>query len=472
MSAKTNTRSGRNRRIPVSQKVSYGVGSMTQNLGQHSIPNLVNFVLNIGLGVNPLLVGLAQFIPRIWDAFSDPLMGYISDNTRSRWGRRRPYMLVGAIFMGLFFTGMWFLPKGWSEYAYFSYFLTMSLLFYTALTVFMVPWTAVGYEMTDDYHERTQVQAFANFFANVSSLLMPWLFALTQLSVFENQLQGAKVVGGLLGLTLVVTGIFPSIFCKEGHWEDAARQEKIPLRKSLKQTFTNGIFVRLMLVVLLVGSAFFTIMTLTPYITIYYVMSGDTKLASVYIGWGGTAWVLSSILLVGPISWAASKFSKKRALMGAIGINLCGHLSKIWCYNPEHPWLVCVPPVLLAGGFVGLWVLCASMTADICDLDELETGTRNEGMYGAVFGWFMKTGISVALLLGGLLLTLSGFDANLESEQTFQTIRWLRILEAGIPVPMVLLGLYFLKTYPLDEARALEIREELSERNNRKLNNI
>lgn len=458
------SKTGRDSRIPIREKSAYGLGSMTQNLGQHSIPNLANFVLNIGLGVNPFLVGLAQSIPRIWDAFSDPLMGYISDNTRSRWGRRRPYLLIGAILLGLFFAAMWMLPKGWSEYAYFSYFLTMSLLFYTALTIFMVPWTAMGYEMTDDYNERTRLQGYANFFANASSLIMPWLFALTQLDVFEDQLQGTKVVGMGLGLVLLTTGLVPVFFCKEGHWQDAAMQKKTPFLKSLKQTFTNMIFVRLMLVVLLVGAGFFTIITLTPYITIYYVMAGDAKAASIYIGWGGTAWVVTSLLIVGPISWAATKFSKKSALAGAICINLCGHLSKIWCYNPDHPWLVCVPPVLLAAGFVGLWVICASMTADICDLDELDTGTRNEGMYGAGFGWFMKTGFSLSLLIGGVLLNITGFDASLEVQQASETIRMLRILEAGTPIPMVLGALFLLKTYPLTEARVNEVREELNRR--------
>lgn len=473
LSLKTNPNpSGQVPRITIREKSAYGVGSMAQNLGQHSIPNLANFVLNIGLGVNPVLVGVAQSIPRIWDAFSDPLMGYISDNTRSRWGRRRPYLLIGAVLMGFFFAAMWFLPQGWSEYTYFSYFLTMSLLFYTALTVFMVPWTAMGYEMTDDYHERTRLQGFANFFANASSLGMPWLFAMTQLDIFADTLQGARVVGVGLGVILILTGIVPALLCKEGHLKDAIVQEKTPLWTSLKQTFTNLVFVRLMLVVLLVGAAFFTIMTLSPYITIYYVMGGDAKAASVYIGWGGTAWVISALVLVGPISWAATKFTKKGALTGAICINLLGHVSKIWCYNPEYPWLVIVPPILLSAGFVGLWVICASMTADLCDLDELETGTRNEGMYGAAFGWFMKTGISVALLFGGVLLTITGFDAGLEVAQSTETIRWMRILEAGVPVPMVIGGLLLLRMYPLTEVRMREIREQLNQRRTLKENEL
>lgn len=115
-------------RIPVRQKIGYGFGAMSQVLGSYSIRNLASFVLNIGLGVSPVLVGLAQTIPRLWDAISDPVMGHISDNTRSRFGRRRPYMFFGAILTGILFALLWAMPAGWSEKGYFVYFLGMSLL--------------------------------------------------------------------------------------------------------------------------------------------------------------------------------------------------------------------------------------------------------------------------------------------------------------------------------------------------------
>jgi|TARA_B110000467_G_C18335302_1_gene497051 GPH family glycoside/pentoside/hexuronide:cation symporter len=448
-------------RIPISEKAAFGFGSMSQILGGHSIGNLANYVFNMGLGVSPILVGLAQSIPRLVDAFTDPLMGHISDNTRSRWGRRRPYMLVGAILMGLFYAAIWNLPKGWSEYGYFSYFLGTSLLFYAALTVFMVPWSAMGYEMTGDYHERTRLQAWANFFASAGSLLFPWLYWLTQRDVFEDTIHGARWVGAGLGLVLIVTGLISVFVCKEGRYEDAVKQKKTPLWTNVKQAYSNRVFMRLMTVVLLVGSAFFTIMTLSPYITIYYVMAGDGEAASFYLGLYGTSWVISSLLMTPLVSWTATRYGKKKILTIAIFINLLGHVAKIWCYVPGSPLLICIPPALLAAGFAGLWVIIPSMNADICDKDELDTGTSSEGMYSAVYGWFLKTSISVAVMLGGLLLVASGFDASLETAQSESTIHWLRILEAGTPIPMVLAGIFLLKKYPLSEDRMYEIREQL-----------
>jgi GPH family glycoside/pentoside/hexuronide:cation symporter len=123
----------------------------------------MSIVLNVGLGMNPALVGTLQAIPRFTDAITDPVMGYISDNTRSRYGRRRPYIFIGSILVGLIFALMWQLPAGYSEMFYFWFFLAGSFLFYLAYTIFATPWVALGYEMTPDYHERTRLMASQNF---------------------------------------------------------------------------------------------------------------------------------------------------------------------------------------------------------------------------------------------------------------------------------------------------------------------
>jgi len=447
-------------RVPLLQKTGFGFGAMAQCLGSYSIGNLANFVFNIGLGVNPFLVGLAQSIPRLWDALSDPLMGHISDNTRTRWGRRRPYLFVGAILMCVFYAAIWCLPEGWSEMTYFSYFLGMSLLFYTALTIFMVPWGALGLELTKDYHERTRVQAFGNFFGNIGAIAMPWLFALTQLDCFESTVQGARAVGIGMSFILLMSGLVPFFLCREQEYGQVQDQKKLGLWEGLKTTLSNRVFMLLMSVVLLAAFGFFTIAAISPYIIIYYVMGGDVKAASVFVGWNGTAWVVSSILAVVPVTWCATHFGKKDAFIFFTVIHLLGHLSKIWCYNPAYPWLVVVPPVMIASGFVALWTIGASMTADICDADELKTGARREGSYQSVFGWVLKMGMSLALVIGGALLHLTGFDAALPA-QTGPTVLWMRILEAGVPIVAIIIALVVLCFYSLTEQKVHEIRKEL-----------
>ena len=125
-------------RIPFHLKLIYGLGAFVNNLLAAAIGGMV-IVLNLGLGMNPALVGLVSALPRLTDAITDPLMGYISDNTRSRWGRRRPYIFVGAIAAAVIFALLWQLPLGKSESFYFWYFLVGSLIFYLAYTIYATP---------------------------------------------------------------------------------------------------------------------------------------------------------------------------------------------------------------------------------------------------------------------------------------------------------------------------------------------
>ena len=148
-------------RISLIHKVIYGFGAFVNNLLAAAIGGMV-IILNLGLGMNPALVGLLGALPRLTDAITDPLMGYISDNTRSRFGRRRPFIFNGAILVGLTFALMWQLPAGYSEMFYFWVFLGASILFFLTYTLYATPFVAFGYEMTADYHERTRLHTFAN----------------------------------------------------------------------------------------------------------------------------------------------------------------------------------------------------------------------------------------------------------------------------------------------------------------------
>ena len=136
-------------RISLLHKLIYGLGAFVNNLLAAAIGGMA-IILNLGLGMNPALVGLLGALPRLTDALTDPLMGYISDNTRSRWGRRRPYIFVGAILAGVTFMLLWQLPLGHSENFYFWYFLIGSIIFYLGYTIFATPWVALGYELTPD----------------------------------------------------------------------------------------------------------------------------------------------------------------------------------------------------------------------------------------------------------------------------------------------------------------------------------
>ncbi|MEA2069215.1 MAG: MFS transporter, partial [Verrucomicrobiota bacterium] len=399
-------------------------------------------------------------------AFTDPVIGSWSDNIRTRWGRRRPFIFAGALLSSIIFAAMWFLPRGWSEMAYFWYFLGMSLLYYTAFTIWVVPWCALGCEMTKDYNERTNVMAYRTFFMSVGGFVPAWLFALTALPIFTDVVQGARYVGLGTAIVMLLFGLVPVFFAKENYSVKIQKQEKIKFVSSMKATLGNKPFLLLNAIVLIVCAGLFMINGLDPYVNIYYVWGGDMQSASIWVGWSSLAYQVSGILFVFPVSWLAKRMGKKFSLSFFLVISLIAASLKWVCFNPDHPWLVIIPPFLMSAGLCALWTLSNSMLADICDVGELQTGKRMEGAFNAVGGWIRKMGLSLSFLIAGYVISATGFDVALKADQTASTIFWMRAMSVLIPAVMISIALILIRFYPVTEAMAHEVREELRNRKN------
>ena len=162
-------------RIPASQKIAYGMGAVVTIVAVNSVSQLTSLVYVVGLGISVIWIGYAQALPRLWDAFVDPLIGNLSDNSRSRFGRRIPFLIVGGILIGIAFSLLWTVPRDWSKPAMFGYFVVTSLFFYTVVPIYSIPHGALGLEMTDDYHEKTSLFAYASFIGNIGAFTLPWI---------------------------------------------------------------------------------------------------------------------------------------------------------------------------------------------------------------------------------------------------------------------------------------------------------
>ena len=145
-------------RVPFIQKAAFGAGNLVNNLLPGALGVFMFFLLT-AFGMDPFLAGLLGGLPRIFDALTDPIMGYISDNTTSRFGRRRPYIFIGAILSGVLFAVLWQLNPENSQLYNFWYFLILSLVYLIGNTMFSTPLIGLGYEMTSDYNERTRLMA-------------------------------------------------------------------------------------------------------------------------------------------------------------------------------------------------------------------------------------------------------------------------------------------------------------------------
>lgn len=451
-------------RIPLAGKLGYSAGGMSVNLMANGVAALASMVLNIKLGMSPVLVGLLMALPRLYDAFSGPVIGIISDNISTRWGRRRPFMLVGGIGAGIFFAALWWLSPSWSEMENFWYFLAVSLIFYTFADLFSVSWGALGLGMTADYHERTRLMTINTFFSSFLMIGLAWIYSLTLLPVFSDSLVGTKVVSAGVGLLIIVLSLGSVAFCKEKNLQTQGRPLGRKFRDQIKSVLTNRPFLILSTVVLLMCLGIFSIMSLGNYVAIYYVHGGNQKAGSVLLGWSGTVWQASSLLWAVVIGPAAVRFGKKQTLACALALTAIGSLLKWPCASPQHPWLFVIPSMIIAAGFCALWTLTASMLADVCDDEELRTGQRNEGTLNAMYWWLNKLGVSAAFAISGILLNLTGFDQARGGAQSPDAISMMRLLDAGIPALTIIGAILLIRLYPITEARAAEIRKLLEGR--------
>jgi GPH family glycoside/pentoside/hexuronide:cation symporter len=476
MGSKETHKTAEKDRISKGQKFAYGLGAIVNNLLGGAI-GYMSIVLNVGLGINPALVGTLQAIPRLTDAMTDPIMGYISDNTRSKYGRRRPYIFIGAIFVGLTFALMWQLPAGYSEMFYFWFFLIGSIIFYLFYTIFATPWVALGYELTSDYHERTLLMGVMNFMGQFAWITLPWFYAFMENDrFFSDSVQGARTLAIIIGVFVAVVGIMPAIFTRErfvAYDQEVKVKTKFfaGLKKNIVE-FSKGLMITIKRVefLKLCSGTFFLfngimlVGAFSSYITIFYVCGGDTDQGAKYMGLFGTITTISTLAAIVAVTWISSKIGKRKTFIIATSMTMIGSILKWFCYDPMAPWKVLIPAPLIAIGMGALFTLMGSMIADVCDLDELETGERREGMFGAIYWWMVKLGMALAFGLSGFLLNATGFVVDFGGAQTSSTFFWMRIVDVGIPAIASLIAILSVASYKITEERSYEIRSELEKR--------
>jgi len=469
-------------RISFGHKVIYGLGAFVNNLLAAAIGGMM-IVLNLGLGMDPAVVGMLSALPRLSDALIDPVMGFISDHTRTRWGRRRPYIFVGAIASGIIFALLWQLPKGQTEAFYFVYFLIGSILFYFAYTVFAAPWVALGYELTPDYHERTRLMGVQNFMGQIAYIVSPWfLWIMTHKAFFEDQVDGAAGLAIIIGVVAIAFGVLPALLLKE-RFKDIAETETSEhphpankarggafLRKILEffqgfaTTLKSGPFLKLCLATFLVFNGFILVSSFQFYVIIYYVAKGDQTLGAEYAGIAGTIGAIGTFVVIALVTWLGTKIGKRKAFFVSTFVSMIGYGLKWVCYNPSNPLLVVIPAPLIAFGLGGLFTLIPSMVADVVDVDELTTRERREGMFSSIFWWVVKLGMAAALAGGGFLLNATGFDLALGANQAPSSIFLMRLFDAGIPIITSAIAIWAVVAFPITAERAHEVRLELERR--------
>ncbi|MBD2232468.1 MFS transporter [Phormidium tenue] len=440
-------------------KLAFGAG----DIGPGMTANLLSFsfliFLTTAAGLSPVAAGSVLAIGRIWDAFNDPFIGYLSDKTRTRWGRRYPWIVLGAIPFGVTFFLTWVVPD-WGDTARFWYYVVMSLLFQVFYTVVNLPYTTLTAELTKDYDERTELTAFrlgSSLFGAIAALGLG--LVITQ--VIADQRQQYLVLGGICA----VLSVLPLLWCVWGTYPCAVQRNALqpaetdeaalPFLQQIKVVFSNRAFVFVVGIYLFAWLALQMTASIIPFYATFWMGLDSYFLAALLVQ--GTA-----IVMMGVVNYLSRRLGKQEVFYIGIGTWIIAQIA-LFFVQPGQVAALYLLCIVISFGVATAYVVPWAMLPDVIELDEIKTGQRREGIFYAFMTLLQKVGLALGLLLVGLALQSSGFVSE-AAQQSDSALLAIRIFIG--PVPMVLLAMSMLLTrfYPITRQMHQEMLLKLAER--------
>ena len=463
-------------KVPVGQKIAFGFGMLANQMFP-AVISIFIVVLVQNLGFPGWMWGVVSLVPRLFDAITDPIMGFISDNTKSKWGRRKQYVLLGAVIMGISFIIMWQLYKDNTVDYNFTYFLLWSLVFYVGLTIFSVPYVAMGYEMSNDFHERTNIMAVAQFIGQWAWVIAPWFWVIMDdKSFFESGEVAVRELAIWVGIICMIFAMIPAIFIKSKSTLNE-KYDSITFKNILKSLHTIFIinfgqalkikaFRKLCVATFLIFNAFNTVAAFTYFIIVFFLFNGATGPDGAW-WWptlfGSVGALVTTFLVIPVVTQMSKKIGKKKAFIVSQSVSIIGYIMLWFLFIPGKPYLFLFALPFFSFGIGGLFTLMMSMTADVIDLDELNTGKRREGIFGAIYWWMVKFGFGIAGGLSGVIFSVIGWESG-GATQSEEALFGLRLFFSGLPILGTLIAIYIMWDYDLSEEKAGEIRAKLETR--------
>ncbi len=425
-------------------KILYGVADLGISLLTASIQFFLLFFYTDIAGINPALAGTALLVGKLtWDAINDPLFGYFSDRTRSRWGRRKPYMLLGAIPFGLSIWLLFSLPPGLVGVKAFLAIIGSFLLADTFQTMVSVPYYSLSAELTFDYDERTSLISIRMIFTVLGYILGAALT--TAVAGFFINLGWTKNaaysgMGAIFGLVAIITVLVTTLGVKE-RANAVLVPAKMPVLAQIKHVIRNRPFVIYMIMSTIISISFTLLTSLLPYFLTYQLKMTD-QIPLVMFTMLGTI----AIFLL-PWRYASRKMSKGPAY--ALGLAIASVAILVAFFLPAHPTPLIYGVAFVAGlGFSAQYVFPWSMIPDVIEVDQAATGERHEGIYFGINSFLGKLTGALGIAASGWALSLYGYVPNVE--QTTRALFGIRFFFAIVPVIAFVIALPMLIWYPIN----------------------
>jgi len=401
--------------------------------------------------ISPSAMGMIFGLSRIWDAVTDPVAGYMSDRTQSRLGRRRPWILASIVPVSLAFFMIWNPPDGLEGGWTIAWMAAGIFLFYSAMTIFVVPHTSLGAELSTDHHERTRIFGFRHVTWTLGSFV-----AVVGMAVLIGADDPRATASWLAVAAIVVTGLMLAwmVFDVPERDEYQGRGEHDPV-KAFADVVRNPHALLLLIVFLIESVGGATITVLTAYVSEYIVGTPENT------AWYILLYMVPSAASVPMWVWVSRRVGKKQLWIGSTILTALGFGAMMFLTEGAVAMIAGLAFLLGLGAGAGA-VVAPSIQADVIDYDELVTGQRKEGAYFAAWNFVFKTATGITLMLTGVVLDAAGFVPN--QEQTDSAKLALKVLYALFPLGCYLVGALILTRFRLDEAEHVRIRDALDAR--------
>ncbi len=442
-------------KLPAWRKWMYGSGDLGFSITSTIVAAYFAIFLTDVVGVRPALAAIAILIGRTWDYVNDPLFGYISDHTRTRWGRRRPFLLFGPIPFAIVFTLMWWRPPIQGDVALVAYYALIYVLYDAAATMIYMPYFALTPELTSDYDERTSLTSVRAFFS-IAGSLVAFTLPLMIVTGFSPE-HGTSIM--VMGFIFAIVSAIPIYIVFFGTRErpEFMQLEQPGLIDSIKLSVKNKPFVFSAIIFLFTWLTIDILQTMLLYFIKYAVnREGDSDLIM------ATIFVVAIIAL--PLwTWTSRRLNKRLAYIIGMVFFAVVLLALINLTSATPLSIILILCVLAGIGVSAAHIIPWSMIPDAIEYGELKNGKRHEGMFYSLISLSQKVASSIAIPLALLMLDRTGYIPN-STQQPVSAVNGIRLLVGPIPAIMLSIGIVFAILYPLGREGYTRIAQELEER--------
>ncbi len=454
-------------KLSFSTKLAYGAGDLGPAITANVVATfLLIFFTNVA-GLPAGLAGSILLIGKIWDAINDPIIGALSDRTQSRWGRRHPWMMFGAIPFGIFFFLQWIVP-GFDEWGKFWYYVAIGILFHTFYTIVNLPYTALTPELTQDYDERTSLNSF-RFSFSIGGSILSLVLALKIFDLFKDDAITKYLVLGGVCAAISIVPLYWCVFGTRKRVAETERQrlaahqpESLPYLQQLKIAFSNRPFLYVIGIYLCSWLAVQNTVAVIPYFVKNWMQLADADFIKVVI-----AVQVTSLLMLFVWSAVSQRWGKKAVYFMGMSLWAIAQVG-LFLLQPGQIGLMYGLAVLAGFGVSTAYLIPWSMIPDVIELDELQTGQRREGIFYGFMILLQKVALALGLFGVGWVLQDSGFKATIAGQpdplQPASALWAIRLMVGPAPLVVLLIGLGLAYFYPITKEFHAEILLKLQER--------